>query len=306
MAEPTRPTVRDFDPDVLRLFDAYVHGAIDRRGFLSGAARYTAGAVTAASVLAALSPRFAQARQVEPDDARIVAESVDFPSPDGNGTGRGYLVRPANVAAALPLVLVAHENRGLNPHIEDVARRFALAGYMAFAPDALHPLGGYPGDEDKARALFGQLDAAKTQADFEAAAQWLCRRREGNGCLGVTGYCWGGGMTNTLATRPLGIVAAAPFYGPAPPVEDVAKITAELLVVLAADDERVNGTWPAYRAALDAAGITYELLQPAGTVHGFHNDTTPRFDADAAALAWQKTLALFDRTLRTQPAAAAG
>jgi carboxymethylenebutenolidase len=276
-----------------------VHGAIDRRGFLAGAARFTAGAVTAAGLLAALSPRFAQARQVEPQDARIVAEFVEFPSPEGHGTGRGYLVRPKQPAGALPLVLVAHENRGLNPHIEDVARRFAVEGFMAFAPDALFPLGGYPGDEDKARALFGTLDAAKTQADFEAAAQWLCRRKEGNGCLGVTGYCWGGGMTNKLATRPLGIAAAAPFYGPAPPVEDVAKITAELLVVLAADDERVNTTWPGYEAALEAAGVTYEKFQPAGTVHGFHNDTTPRYDAAAAKEAWTRTLALFRRTLRT-------
>jgi carboxymethylenebutenolidase len=194
-------------------------------------------------------------------------------------------------------VLVVHENRGLNPHIEDVARRFALEGYVAFAPDALFTLGGYPGDEDAARALFGKLDVGKTRADFLAASEWLCRVDGGDGRWAATGYCWGGGIVNWLATQRPDLAAAAPFYGQAPPLEDVAKIRAELLVVLAAEDERINAGWPAYRAALDAAGTCYSVFQPAGTQHGFHNDTTPRYDAAAAKEAWTRTLALFARTL---------
>jgi carboxymethylenebutenolidase len=195
-------------------------------------------------------------------------------------------------------VLVAHENRGLNPHIEDVARRFALEGFVALAPDALFPLGGYPGDEDPARAAFAKLDPAKTREDFLAAADWLRALDGGDAGVGAVGFCWGGATTNFLATRLPWLAAAAPFYGSAPPVEDVPKIRAELLVVLAENDERVNATWPAYADALKAAGKTYALYQPAGTQHGFHNDTTPRYDADAAAEAWARTVALFRRTLK--------
>jgi carboxymethylenebutenolidase len=304
MAARPRLTARDFHPEVLRLFDQYVHGAIDRRAFLLGASRFTAGAMTATGLLAALSPQFAAAQQVAPTDPRIEAKHVEFPSPDGNGSGRGYLVRPATAKGPLPLVLVIHENRGLNPHIEDVARRFALEGYIAFAPDALFPLGGYPGDEDAARALFGKLDADKTRADFRAAADFLLQVQGGNGKLGAVGFCWGGGMTNYLATQRPDLAAAAPFYGQAAPLEDVGKIRAELLVVLAADDARINAAFPDYKAALDAAGVRYFIYQPPGTQHGFHNDTTPRFDEAAAKEAWNRTLMLFRRKLRA-PAAAA-
>lgn len=298
MSPPPRKTAADFDPEVLRLFDRYVHGDIDRRGFLAGAARFALGATTAAGLLAALSPQFAMAQRVKPDDRRLKASYLEFPSPDGHGTGRGYLVRPAKARRASPAVLVAHENRGLNPHIEDIARRLALEGYIAFAPDALFPLGGYPGSEDEARALFAKLEQPKTRQDFLAAARMLLGIEGGNGRLGVVGFCYGGGMSNFLATRMPELRAAAPFYGSAPALEDVPKIAAEMLVVLAANDERINAGWPAYETALKQAGVRYALFQPPGTQHGFNNDTTPRYDEAAAAEAWKRLLALFARTLR--------
>ncbi len=298
MTKPPRPTADAFDPAVMRLFDRYVHGDIDRRGFLQGAARFAVGSAGAAGLLAALSPQFAAAQQVAPDDARLVARYLEFASPKGYGTGRGYLVKPAKTDGALPVVLVIHENRGLNPHIEDIARRLALEGFIAFAPDALFPLGGYPGDEDAARALFVKLDQPKVREDLLAAAELLLTIEGGNGKLGVVGFCYGGAMANFLATHVAKVLSAAPFYGAAPPVEEVANIQAELLVVLAANDERVNATWPAYEQALKEAGVRYALLQPAGTQHGFNNDTTPRYDQAAAKQAWQQTLALFNRTLR--------
>jgi carboxymethylenebutenolidase len=298
MAIPPRKKASDFDPEVLRLFDQYVHGLIDRRGFLSGAARFAVGATTAAGLLAALSPQFAAAQQVKPDDRRLKAEYLEFASPQGYGKARGYLVRPAKARGPLPVVLVVHENRGLNPHIEDITRRLALENYIAFAPDALFPLGGYPGDEDKARAEFAKLEQAKTRQDFLAAARLLQGIEGGNGRLGVVGFCYGGGMSNFLATQLPELKAAAPFYGSAAPAEEVPKIKAEMLVVLAANDERINAGWPAYEAALKQAGVRYELYQPAGTQHGFNNDTTPRYDEKAAREAWQRTLALFERTLR--------
>jgi carboxymethylenebutenolidase len=299
MTTPPRLTTKDFEPEVLSLFDQYVHGVIDRRAFLSRAAKF-AGTVGAVGLLAALSPQFAAAQQVRPDDARLVAGHVDIDSPKGYGKVRGYLVKPAGTHGPLPVVLVVHENRGLNPHIEDVARRFALAGYIALAPDALFPLGGYPGDEDAARSVFGRLDQAKTREDLLAAADWLQTIDGGNGRLGAVGFCYGGGIVNFIATQRSTLLAAAPFYGAAPPVEDVPKIKAELLVVLAASDERINAAWPTYQAALTDAGIKHALLQPPGTQHGFHNDTTPRYDEAGAQQAWEKTLALFDRTLRTK------
>lgn len=297
-AHGPRKTAADFDPEVMRLFDRYVHGLIDRRGFLLGASRYAVGATTAAGLLAALSPQFAAAQQVAPEDKRLKAEYVEFPSPDGYGTGRGYLVRPARMRKPLPLALVIHENRGLNPHIEDVTRRLALERYIAFAPDALFPLGGYPGDEDQARAAFGKLDQAKCRQDFIAAARWLLARKGGNGRLGAVGFCYGGGMVNYLATQLPELRAGAPFYGSGAPPEDAPKIRAELLVVLAADDARINNAWPAYEAALTQAGVRYSLYQPADTLHGFHNDTTPRYNEAAAREAWKRTLTLFERTLR--------
>ena len=291
-------SAKDFDPEVLQLFDQYVHGAIDRRGFLIGAARFAVGATTAAGLLAALSPQFAAAQEVAGDDKRLVAEYVEFPSPQGYGTARGYLVKPAKIRKPLPVVLVVHENRGLNPHIEDIARRLALENFIAFAPDALFPLGGYPGEEDAARTLFGKLDQSKTREDFIAAADMLRTIEDGNGRLGVVGFCYGGGMANFLATRLPWLDAAAPFYGSAAPLEDVPKIKAELLVVLADNDERINTAWPAYETALKAADVRYTLLRPPGTQHGFNNHTTPRYDADAARDAWGRTLKLFERRLR--------
>ena len=294
-----RPTARDFDPEVLRLFDQYVHGQIDRRGFLDGAARFAAGGTGAAGLLAALSPRFAQAQVVKPDDARLRAQQLEYASPQGHGRARGTLVQPAGASVQRPSVLVVHENRGLNPHIEDIARRLALEGFLAFAPDALAPLGGYPGDEDKARALFAQLDQRKTQEDFVAAAAWLKARPESNGRLAVIGFCWGGGVANLLATRLPELAAAVPFYGNAAPLDQVARIKARLLIHLADVDERINAGWPAYEAALKAAGVAYETHRYAGTQHGFHNDTTPRFDEAAASLAWGRTLAHLRTTLGT-------
>jgi carboxymethylenebutenolidase len=303
MARKPRRTASDFDPEVLRLFDQYVHGLIDRRRFLSGAARFAAGAAGAAGLLAALAPNFASAQQVTPRDARLQAARVEFPSPTGHGLGSGYLARPATASAPLPLVLVAHENRGLNPHIEDITRRLAIEGFIAFAPDALFPLGGYPGDEDEARTLFARLDQAKTREDFLAAAAFLGEVDGGDGRMGAVGFCYGGGIANFLATRLPGLAAAVPFYGSAPPLDEVSRIRAELLVVLADNDERINAGWPAYEAALQAAGVTYTLFQPDGTQHGFNNDTTPRYDETAARDAWARMLALFRRRLCDTPAA---
>ncbi|WP_157271737.1 dienelactone hydrolase family protein [Azohydromonas aeria] len=298
-------TAADFDPEVLRLFDQYVHGGIDRRGFLDRAARHAvAGGTTAAALLAALSPDFARAQKVAPTDARLKTESVEIASPQGYGKVRAYVVRPAQAAGPLPVVLVAHENRGLNPHIEDIARRLALENFIAVAPDALTPLGGYPGNEDQARERFGQLDAAKTREDFVAAANWArggsAGVSGGNGRLGAIGFCWGGGAVNMLATRVPELVAGVPFYGPPPPALDQVKnIKAQLLLVFAENDERINAAWPPYEAALKEAGVRYEAFKYAGTQHGFNNDTTPRFDATAAGQAWGRALALFNRTLRT-------
>ena len=295
---PQRLTAQDFDQELLILFDAYVHGKIDRRGFLDKAQRFATAGVTAAGLLAALSPNFAAAQVVKPDDARLKTEWVNVPSPNGSGTVRGYLARPASAAASrLPAVLVVHENRGLNPHIEDIARRLALDGFMAFAPDALTPLGGYPGDEDKARDAFAKLDQAKTLQDFLASAAWLKARADGNGKLGVVGFCWGGGMVHSLATRLPDLTAGVPFYGNVPAVAEAAKVKAPLLVHLAGIDDRINAPWPAYEAALKAAGAPVTTHQYANTQHGFNNDTTPRFDAAAAKLAWDRTLAFFKVTL---------
>lgn len=299
-SSPMLPLKRaeDFPPEVLRLFDRYVHGDISRREFLVGAGRYATAGISAAALLDALSPRFAQAQQVPPDDPRIRAGSVEFESPKGYGKGRGYLVRPAAAGGRLPGVLVIHENRGLNPHIEDIARRLALADFVAFAPDALFLLGGYPGDEDKARALFGQLDQTKTREDFIAAAALLRSHAAVNGRIGVVGFCYGGGIANLLATRLPELRAAVPFYGSAPAAADVPNIKAEMQIHYASNDERINAGWPAYEAALRAAGVRYEAFVYPNTEHAFNNDTTPRFNAEAARLAWQRTIDLFNRTLR--------
>ena len=297
MNKTPRLSAADFAPEVLHLFDQYVHGSLSRRGFLDGAQRYATGAAGAAGLLVALSPQFAQAQQIAPTDARITARWQDVDSALGTGKVHGYLVMPVKATAKLPVVLVVHENRGLNPHIEDIARRLAVDGFIAFAPDALFPLGGYPGDEDKARELFGKIDMPKTRADLVAAVRFLQTLPEGNGRVGVVGFCWGGGMANYLATAVPDLAAAVPFYGGQPPAEDVAKIKAPLQLHYAGTDERVNAGWPAYDAALKAAGVPHEGFVYAGTQHGFNNDTTPRFDTKAAALAWQRTVAFLKAQL---------
>ena len=295
---PSPRRASDFHPEVLRLFDQYVHGAIDRRGFVQAASRYAVGGVSATALLEALSPRFAQAQQVSGSDPRITISNLEFASPQGNGKGRGYLARPVRAAGPLPVVLVIHENRGLNLHIEDIARRLAVDNFIAFAPDALFTVGGYPGDEDKARELFAKLDQRKAQEDFVAAATFAAGLEGGNGKLGAVGFCYGGGIVNLLATRVPTLVAGVPFYGNAAPLDKVDLIKAQLLVVFAENDERINAAWPAYEAALKTAGVRYEAMKYPGTEHGFNNNTTPRYDDAAAKQAWGRTLALFNRTLR--------
>jgi carboxymethylenebutenolidase len=292
-----RLTASDFHPEVLRLFDQYVHGFIDRRGFLEGAGRFAVGGVTATGLLQALSPRFAQAQMVKPTDARIKTEVVQIDSPSGNGKVHALVARPARASRPLPVVLVAHENRGLNPHIEDIARRLAVDNFVAVAPDALTPLGGYPGDEDKARELFATLDQAKAREDFIAAAAFLRARPESNGHLGAIGFCYGGGIVNFLATRLPDLGAAVPFYGMAPAPETVAAIKAPLQLHFAEHDERINTSWPPYERALTAAHVPFEAHSYPGTQHGFNNDTTPRYDAPAAKLAWQRTVTFLHRAL---------
>lgn len=299
MALKQRLTAQDFDQELLILFDAYVHGGIDRRGFLEGAAKFATAGTSAAMLLAALSPNFAAAQVVPEDDKRIVSQGYIVPSPNGSESIKGILVRPAKSEGnKLPAILVIHENRGLNPHIEDIARRLALDGYMAFAPDALTHLGGYPGDEDKARELFAKLDQKKIIEDFVACAAWLKSRPDATGKMGVTGFCYGGGIAHTLATRLPDLNASVPFYGNHPPAADAAKVKAPLLIHFAGVDERINNAWPAYETALKAANVSHTAHTYAGTQHGFNNDTTPRFDATAAKLAWERTMTFFDKHVK--------
>jgi carboxymethylenebutenolidase len=293
----TRKTVNDFHPEVLGLFDQFVHGDITRRDFLNRAGKFAVAGVSASALLQSLSPNFAEAKQINEDDVRIQAKYVEYPSPNGNGKLRGYLVSPAKAAGKLPTVLVVHENRGLNPHIEDIARRLAVDGFIAFAPDALFTLGGYPGDEDKARELFQKLDQTKTREDFVAAAGVLKNLPEGNGKVGVVGFCYGGGIANFLATRLPDLAAAVPFYGGQPTEEEAAKIKAPLLIQYAGKDERINAGWPKYEAALKAAKVNYQAFIYPEVQHGFNNDTTPRYDAAAAKLAWERTVAFFRQHL---------
>jgi carboxymethylenebutenolidase len=293
-----RKSATDFDQDLLILFDAYVHGDIDRRGFLDRAAKFAVGGITAGMLLDALSPKFAEAQQVPKDDKRLKTEYVEYDSPKGYGKMRGYLARPANASGKLPGIIVVHENRGLNPHIEDVTRRLALENFMAFAPDALFPLGGYPGDEDKAREVFPKLDQTKTREDFVTATYWLMKRPDCTGKVGVVGFCYGGAMANTLATRVPELSGAVAFYGTAPSAEDAAKIKSPLLLHFAENDGRVNASFPPYEAVLKEHKIPYEAFTYPGTQHGFNNDTTPRYDATAAKLAWTRTLEFFNKHLR--------
>jgi len=295
---PPMQQASDFDPEVLLIFDQYVHGDIDRRTFLARVGKFAVGTVTAAALLGALSPRFAEAQQIAPTDARLVGRYVEYDSPKGHGKARGYLVRPAKAQGPLPLVLVVHENRGLNPHIEDVARRVALENFVALAPDALFPLGGYPGNEDQARTLFQTLDQPKAFEDFIAATHFLRTQPGTSDRLGVVGFCYGGAIANRLAVALPDLAAAVPFYGSAPPLDNVSAIKAELLLHFAGNDERVNASWPPFEAALKAAGVKYTAHLYPNTQHGFHNDTTPRYDAEAAQLAWRRTVELFNRVLR--------
>ena len=293
-----RKKAADFPHELLNAFDHYVHGRMNRRAFLEEAQRFATAGVTAAALFEMLRPNYAWAIQVPPDDKRIATERDTVASPQGNGSIKGYLARPAE-AGKVPAVLVVHENRGLNPYIEDVARRLAVAGYMAFAPDGLTSVGGYPGDDEKAAVLFGQVDQGKMREDFLAAAEWLKARPDSTGRLGAVGFCFGGTMVNVLAVRMGGdLSAAVPFYGMQPNAADTAKIRAPINAQYAGLDTRTNSGWPAFDAELTAAGVPHEGHIYQGAYHGFHNDTTPRYDEAAAKEAWQRTLDWFGRYLR--------
>lgn len=293
----TRLTARDFAPELLQLYDGYAHGRITKRQFLDGAAKYAAAGMTAAALLSAMSPDYARAQQVAPDDPALVTERVSYPSPDGHGTAQAYLVRPAGEPGRLPGVVVVHENRGLNPYIEDVARRLAKAGFIALAPDGLSSVGGYPGNDDKGRELQAQVDPEKLMNDFFAAVDWLRASDLTTGKIGIVGFCYGGGVVNAAAVALPDLAAGVSFYGRQPRAEDVGRIRAPLLIHYAGLDERINAGWPAYEAALQENGKTYEAFVYPQVNHGFHNDTTPRFDQAAADLAWSRTLDWFRRYL---------
>ena len=297
-------TTKDLNPELWKIFDEYIHGFIDRRSFFDRASKYVVAPMTAAIALDLMSPKFADAQVVAPDDKRIKTESVEIDSPKGYGKIKALVAKPANASGKLPTVLVIHENRGLNPHIEDIARRLAVANFLAVAPDALSPLGGYPKDgtdqarEDKGRELFPKLDQAKTREDMIAAANYARTRPDSNGKLGAVGFCYGGGVVNFLATRMPELAAGVPFYGGAPAAEDVKNIKAAMLVHHGALDERLVAGWPAYEAALKAANVRYEGYIYPGAQHGFNNNTTDRFNAEAAKLAWDRTIAHFNKYLK--------
>lgn len=293
----SRMTAKDFDQELLELYDYYAHGMITKRQFLDRAAKFAVGGVTAVGLLQMLSPNYAMAQQVSFTDEAIFPEYITYDSPNGNGTVRGYLVRPAGVEGPLPAVLVIHENRGLNPYIEDVARRVAKAGFMALAPDGLTSVGGYPGNDVEGRELQQTVDPEKLMNDFFAGAEHLMSREDSTGKVGCVGFCYGGGVCNALAVAYPELAASVPFYGRQAAVEDVAKIDAPLLLHYAELDERINEGWPAYEAALKAAGKTHEGHIYPGVNHGFHNDSTPRFDQAAADLAWQRTIDWFNKYL---------
>lgn len=294
-----RKKASDFPQELLNLFDRYVHGDIPRREFLEGAKKFAAGGITAAALFESLRPNYAWAQQVPKDDARIQTAYETVDSPQGNGSIRGYLVKPAKAAGKLPGVLVIHENRGLNPYIEDVARRLGTQNFLAFAPDALTSAGGYPGDDEKGGAAFRQIDRGKMTEDFVAAARWLKARSDCTGKIGAVGFCFGGGVVNTLAWR-LGadLAAGVPYYGGQAPAAEAPKIKAALLLHYASLDTRINNGWPAYEEALKANNVPHTAHMYEGTNHGFHNDTTPRYDEAAAKLSWQRTLDFFNKHLR--------
>lgn len=288
-----RLTAKDFPAELLELYDGYAHGRVTKREFLDRAAKFAVGGLTAAAILSQMSPDYALAQQVAPDDPDIVAEYITYTSSDGNGEVRALFARPAGATGKLPGVVVVHENRGLNPYIEDVARRLAKAGFVALAPDGLSSVGGYPGDDEKGRELQAQVDPAKLMNDFFAAVEFLTAHEATTGRVGITGFCYGGGVANAAAVAFPELGAAVPFYGRQPPAADVPRINAPLLIHYAGLDTRINEGWPAYEAALKANGKTYEAYIYPGVNHGFHNDTTPRYDEAAATLAWDRTLAWF-------------
>jgi carboxymethylenebutenolidase len=298
MDRKDRLQASDFHPEVLRLFDGFVHGTKTRREFLDGAAKFAVGGFTAAAMLEALQPNFAWAQQVKPDDLRIRTERLNYDSPNGHGKMQGLLARPAKVSGKLPGVVVIHENRGLNPYIEDVARRLALLNFVAFAPDALFPVGGYPGDEDKGRDLFAKQDTKKRIEDLSTAVSVLKSLPEFAGKWGSVGFCFGGGIVNLFATRFPDMAAGVAYYGVQPAASDVPKISAAIMIHNASDDPRINDGWPPYEAALKANNKRYEYFSYPKTQHGFHNDTTPRFDEAAAKLSWQRTVDFFNKNLR--------
>jgi carboxymethylenebutenolidase len=296
--EPERKKASDYPQELLDLFHEYQHGDISRRDFLERAKKFAIGGLTAAAIFETLKPNYAWAQQVPKDDKRLKTEYADVPSPQGNGKIRGYLARPANATGKVPGVLVIHENRGLNPYIEDVARRFAVANFIAFAPDGLTSVGGFPGDDEKGAELFRKVDGPKMFEDFVASAGWLKARPECTGKIGAVGFCFGGGIANSLAVRLPDLGAAAPFYGRQPGAEDTAKIKAPLMLHYAANDPGIAQGIPAFEAALKANNKKYEKFVYENTQHGFHNDTTPRYDEAAAKLAWQRTLDFFNKNLR--------
>lgn len=297
MNEVPRMRASDFPQELLEIFDGYVHGRLTKRDFIDRAAKYTVAGMTGAALFEALRPNYALAQQVKPDDARIVTSTVSYASPKGNGTVSGLMAKPAGAKGKLPGVLVVHENRGLNPYIADVTRRVAVAGYVAFAPDGLSPFGGYPGNDDQGRDMQAKIEPAKLMEDFFAAYEFLSGHEAISGKVGAVGFCYGGGVCNALAVAYPKLAASVPFYGRQPRAEDVAKIEAPLLLHYAALDTGINAGWPAYEAALKAAGKRYEAHVYPEVNHGFHNDTTPRYDEKAAKLAWDRTLAFFAKHL---------
>ena len=298
MTQTTRKKASDFDPHILEIFDGYVHGKITKREFMAQAGRYTAAGVTGAMILEQLQPNYALAQQVAPDDPDIETMTVEYQSPDGHGTIRGLMAKPAGADSPLPAVLVVHENRGLNPYIEDVVRRVAKAGYLALGPDGLTPLGGYPGNDDEGREMQSSLDGAKLMADFFAAFEYLRDHEGSTGKVGCVGFCYGGGVCNALAVAYPDLAASVPYYGRQPVAEDVQSINAPLLIHYAGLDDRINTGWPAYSEALAAHQKEFTVHFYPEVNHGFHNDTTPRYDPEAAELSWKRTLAFFDTHLR--------
>jgi carboxymethylenebutenolidase len=297
MTDQIRRKAGDFDPRILEIFDGYVHGKMSKRDFIAQAGRYAAAGVTGAMILEQLQPNYALAQQVAPDDPAIETMTVTYDSPEGHGTISGLMAKPAGATGPIPAVLVIHENRGLNPYIADVVRRLAKAGYLAFGPDGLSPLGGYPGTDEQGREMQASLDGAKLMEDFFAAFEFLRDHEGSTGRVGAVGFCYGGGVCNALAVAYPDLAASIPFYGRQPDAAEVPAIRAPLQLHYAGLDERINAGWPAYEEALKANGKTYEAYIYPDVNHGFHNDTTPRYDAEAATLAWDRTLAFLAANL---------